>query len=139
MKLRVSYAFTLMELIIVVVLIAVLAAIGLPLFQLTRQRAVDREARIYLKLIHAAQLTERIESGGFVSCADNQECNQLLNLDLLSETAAGGNWDYAVAVEENNFTASASGEKGTTDWKIRAQDDCAWGDDGQYQDQCQPN
>ena len=130
-------SFTLLELVIVLVLVAILASIGMPMFVRTRQRAVDREARTNLHLIHAAQRVRELEDGSFVACADNNDCNADLGLEL-SPGTPNGNWDYQVTIPAaGTFRAEANGTMGTTNWRMRDNDDCACGADGQFTGECQ--
>ena len=86
-------AFTLTELLIVIVIIGILAAIVYPRFARTIEVARGREARVSLELILSAEQIILLQTGSYASCTDTADCNTQLNLDL-----RGNNWDYDVTV-----------------------------------------
>lgn len=57
--------FTLIELMIVVVIIGILAAIAIPRFQHAAVKAKESEAKLLLKQIYEYQLAYRQENGGY--------------------------------------------------------------------------
>lgn len=112
-------AFTLLEIIIVVLIIGTLAAIGIPNLVKTREHAVGKEAISNLKLIAAAERIVRMESNNalFVACACNDAatcarttetptfgCNHILKLSLTTQ-----NWSYQVVNDPpTTFSATAT-------------------------------
>ena len=56
---------TLMELLIVIIVIGILAAIALPNFTPMREKAIEKEAIASLKLIQAAEKIYRMEAGDY--------------------------------------------------------------------------
>ncbi|MBD3264827.1 MAG: hypothetical protein GF375_06970 [Candidatus Omnitrophica bacterium] len=120
-------SFSVVELIIVVVVVAILVTLAMPAYISARRRAKDREARALLKLIQVAEKTYRLETSRYIACADNASCNSILRLDLPPDTSSGGSWDYAVGSVDNTatppeFNATATGTEGTQNWQIDEDD-----------------
>ncbi len=109
-------SFTLLEVVLVVVIVAILATFAIPSYLGARQKAVDREGQTQLRLISAAEQMHRLEQATYIGCGNTAECNTNLNLDL----PLGGSWDYSVTATVDTFTATASGTKGTeSSWSIQ--------------------
>jgi prepilin-type N-terminal cleavage/methylation domain-containing protein len=103
MRKRIS-AFTLLEVLMVVVIVVILAAIFVPIVSKAKQKSLDREAIVSLKLIAAAERIYRLERGNYLTCADEGSANT--NLKLFLPTASK-NWNYKVDVTAAGFTAKA--------------------------------
>jgi len=100
--------FTLAEVIIVVVIIGILAALAVPNYIKAVERTRNKEAISMLKLIQQAEKMYRLENNRYVACNSNTDCNNKLRLNLPS----GGNWNYRVYRVNNRsnpprFTAIA--------------------------------
>ena len=88
--------FTLIELIVVIIIIGILAALSLPQFGKTKEHAIGREAIANLKLIAAAEKIYRMEASAYYPISANTETSiTKINEDLrLSLTER--NWAYTV-------------------------------------------
>ena len=93
--LRNKISTTLMEILVVLIIIGVIAALAFPGFQRTRNNALSREAISNLRLIAAAQKAHRMKcpQERYLPCDDTAACNAGLRLDLNPN-----NWGYSVVV-----------------------------------------
>lgn len=108
MLLRRVRAVTLTEILTVLIIIAILAALALPQFATTRERALSKEAKANLKIIDAAEKIYRMEAGFYYPYSGMQSDPAELNTNLkLSLTE--NNWDYAITGNSGaGYTASAN-------------------------------
>ena len=100
--------FTLLELIIVVIIIGVLAALGLASFAGPKEQAAEREAQANLKLISSAEKVFRMEIGQYIQCNNTSEVNN--NLRLMIPTS-DINWKYMVNTTNSNTTFNANAQR----------------------------
>ena len=104
--------FTLQEILVVIIIIAILVALALPQFGVTRERALTKEAMANLKLIAAAEKIYRLEFSGYYPLDGIDKSNvDHINTDLklsLSET----NWDYSVTGGVGSFVSNATRQSG---------------------------
>lgn len=102
-------AFTLMELITVLVIIAVLATLGITQYMPVRERAFDREVEANLRLIAAGERIWRMEDANtqYRACANTVAVNTDLRLSLPTNNP---NWNYQVFTYAGNtdFCAQAT-------------------------------
>ncbi|MFH1232133.1 MAG: type II secretion system protein [Planctomycetota bacterium] len=87
-------AFTLMELVMVVVIIGILISIAVPLSREAILRTRVKDAKSNLRAMYAAQKAYRMKYGAFYGdyTADEATINQVLHLDL-----ERGYWEYSVS------------------------------------------
>lgn len=115
-------AFTLLQLIVVVVVLGILAGISIPQYTKLKERTFAREAKSNLKLIAAAERVYHNENGSYLECVcttiDDCKvaategsiggCNAMLKLDLNTS-----NWEYhvdLVGAAGFKITADRSGD-----------------------------
>lgn len=97
-------AFTMLELMIAITVVAILVSIGVANYTKTRVGAFNREAISQLRLIYHTEKLIRSESGSYITCNNAMGgCVNALGLKL--DTAAG--WNYCVGANASGFCASA--------------------------------
>ncbi|MDD5562063.1 MAG: prepilin-type N-terminal cleavage/methylation domain-containing protein [Candidatus Omnitrophica bacterium] len=106
-------SFTLIELLIVIVIIGVLAALAFPGFSTSKERALDREARSSLGLIQAAEKIYKMESGFYYPPSGSTSVVSNINTYLkVSLPSAGISWTYTVNGPASQSTATRVGSGG---------------------------
>lgn len=105
--------FTLLELIIVVIIIGILAALALPQFMKAQERAKGGKARYALGLIREAECLYRNVNDTFVNVADGGFGADFDDYMELTGIDRDPDWDYAVTDSDaDSFTATASRNAG---------------------------
>ena len=105
-------AFTLTELMIVIVIIGILATLSIVQFTGPKEQSLEKEARANLKLIAAAQKIYRMETGLYAEALNEKDINALLRLMLPSNDTTK-NWEYKVTSSSpSQFIANATRTKG---------------------------
>ncbi len=118
-------AFTLVEVIIIVVILGILVSFAMPAYRVTQERALDKEAKANLVLIQATENMYKIESNVFYGpSAVHADLNTNLSVSL---PPADGEqkWNYSTnvtaAVGVNPATVCAQATRNGYDnrnWKI---------------------
>jgi len=105
--------FTLIELMIVVVIIGILAALAIGRYSQSAIRAKQGEARLVLKQICTNQMLYRAESlsnsyyaTGATANAGNPNAFSAIDIEI----APNARYDYTIQVAGNNFTATATAD-----------------------------
>lgn len=115
-------AFTLLELLVVLIIVGILAGLAIPNYTKTRERALNREAQTALSLIQAGERIYSLRVGSYIACANTDATNTNLKLNL----PLSGAWSYNVIVPPNagdaGFTARAARSGGTRIFKIDSDD-----------------
>jgi prepilin-type N-terminal cleavage/methylation domain-containing protein len=108
---RYRRGFTLIELMIVVVIIGILAALAVPRFMRSTTKSKQSEAKLILKQIYVNQRTYRQQSTAntyyIPGAAASAAAPNVLN-EIWIEIAIDARYTYAVAGAANNFTATAT-------------------------------
>jgi len=123
-------AFTLIELLLVIVVIGIITGIAIPNFVKAREHAFENEARASLRLIIAAQRSRRMETnnyytsiaGATAECpAGGHICNINAQLRLLLPDTATRNWNYITTVGGASPTCAAATRNvpGGIIWRMR--------------------
>lgn len=87
---------TLIELLIVIIVVAILASLGLINYGPLKEKSLDREAVASLRLIMAAEKVYRMEVSEYYAGGTNVNLND--NLRLLLSTGSP-HWDYSTLVD----------------------------------------
>jgi type IV pilus assembly protein PilE len=91
--------FTLVEILVVIVIIGILAALAWPNFTTTKEKTLDREAKATLALMRAADRIYRMEIGYYYPYSGSVNAVSVINTDLrlsLPDTASP-NWNYSLS------------------------------------------
>lgn len=111
--------FTLFELMVVIIIVAILGALGLPQFTKSKEHALGREAIANLKLIAAAQRLYLMETGSYYPVTPGTDSsiasiNSNLRLSIPNPAVSSSkNWNYSITDTASTFTATATRTAGT--------------------------
>ena len=93
--------FTLLEVLVVIIIIGIVAALGLPNFLKTKESTLEREVKANLMLIRAAEKSYNMDNNSYFISAVLAAINSNLKLSLPAQ-----NWNYKVDAG-TGFTAKA--------------------------------
>ncbi len=99
--------FTLYELLVVIIIVALVAAIALPNFTGLKERSLGKAAKAQLKLIIRAERDRYMENGTFYP-SDSSTVTDINAINSnLSIILTGSDWNYSVTGTQGNVTAYA--------------------------------
>ena len=110
--------FTMIELMMVVIIVAILAAVAVPLYRANVRRAYASEAVATLGAIRSAERTYYAEHGEYLSVAAGDLGNMPTDADpgLGIDCSQNRYWSadaFEVTASGNTFTATATGDDST--------------------------
>jgi len=101
-------AYTLIELVIVVIIIGMLAQFGISSMYKAKERALLRQAVVELRMIKDAESAYMLKRSTYTTCTDKTQCGSYLGLDFTSTANLGtGATGGAVAAWNYNVTGTA--------------------------------
>ncbi|MBI5149669.1 MAG: prepilin-type N-terminal cleavage/methylation domain-containing protein [Candidatus Omnitrophica bacterium] len=105
---RTTKGFTLIELMVVIVIVGIIAAFGIPSYTKSIQKSHERDMAAQLTAVHAANLLYRSYNGKYwdtaASSKNMAEINSALSLNIIAND--GTTYDYNS--DGNVFTAAAT-------------------------------
>lgn len=99
--------FTLMELLVVMAIIGILAAVAIPEYQSYRARSFDTRALSDLRNVAIGEEAYFLDTENYISCQD-QSCTELPGVKAISEETT-----IQIAAADVSFTGTAQNEKGS--------------------------
>ena len=110
--------FTLIELMVVVIIIGIMTAIAVPTYNITKEKALDREAVAALKLVQAAN-KQYFSKYQMYFPAIAAPINSLASInDNLSLDIKSASWAFEIQSSNGATTYIAKAERGTRNWSI---------------------
>ena len=107
-------AVSLSELVVVIAIVGILAALGFARYRATRERGLDKEAEANLRLIQAGERIHEMETGGYLACAD--ETDIMIGLGILLPMGPDRNWNHATNASGDAVALRNDG--GTRFWTL---------------------
>ncbi len=99
-------SFTLIEILIVIVMIGILSGIALPLYNTTKEKMLDKEAKANLLLIQVAEKIRIMETGSYYPSSGSvsviTDINSSLRLKLSTTPLS---WSYVINGDAHQATA----------------------------------
>ena len=105
-------AFTIVELMIVLVIVAILASLAIVQLSGPKEEALKKGAQSSLKLIAAAEKIYRMETGQYINASDSSTINSILRT-MLPVNAATAAWTYTITnASSSRYTVTATRASG---------------------------
>ncbi|MEW6411834.1 MAG: type II secretion system protein [Candidatus Zixiibacteriota bacterium] len=107
---RDNRGFTLIELMIVVVIIGILAAMAIPRFMKATTKTKQSEARLILKQIYVNQQAYKQQTGSYyITAATASNGNPDAFAEIWVQVMTPAKYSYTINATANTFTATATG------------------------------
>ena len=108
-KQRFLTGFTLVELLVVVIVLGILAAIGIPQYTRSVERGKMREAEANLHTMYMAEKMYKLNNPtvGYISCTDLDDCNSELEVEMNQKYFTYEVTDVTGGPPATTFTAKA--------------------------------
>ncbi|MEI8141039.1 MAG: prepilin-type N-terminal cleavage/methylation domain-containing protein [bacterium] len=107
--------FTLVELMVVAIIVAILAAVAIPLMTGNKKKAMATEAQAALGSIRTAMQVYKAENGNFPTANAGTHPYAIANFTIKTNDLAGkyfADGDYTVQSAAATYTATATGSTG---------------------------
>ena len=104
--------FTLVELMVVAIIVAILAAVAIPLMAGTKERAAATEAQAGCSAIYTAERVEKAENGAYVAALTPDVLQGIELLDLEGKYFAHDAYVTVLNAGGFEITATAKGTQG---------------------------
>jgi prepilin-type N-terminal cleavage/methylation domain-containing protein len=116
---RTDKGFTLVELMVVVIVIGVIAALAIPRFMASTSYPKTAEARQVLKQIHVQQRAYRQEYGAYWGNGVTADKDNPLNFGKLGvDLMASARYTYSIVAAQTSYTCTATDDPTIDTWTI---------------------
>jgi len=115
---KLQNAFTLIELMIVVIVLGIIAGFGIPNFNKSQERVVERDGEYNLGVIASAMEMYKVRNAGYPdppAALNLDDINTVLYLGVIAQ-----NVTYACADDDDDTTFSCTAAEGS--WTLRVTD-----------------
>ncbi len=121
---KANKGYTLTEMLVVIIIVGILAALALVNYTKSKEQTIDKEAKANLKLVQAAQKIYRMENTFYypnTGSADTAAINT--NLRLSMPEGAGRNWSYSSNVTTPGQAVATRNKAGGRSWNLPVAND----------------
>lgn len=108
-------AFTLLELIIVIIIVGILSTLGISQYSIITEKTLDKEVKVVLKLIQAAEKSFHMANGDYYPASGAANDLNLINtnLKLSLPVSTRRNWNYAAC-----YSGCVSAQRNGSDSRV---------------------
>src|SRR5436190_4717280 len=106
--------FSLVELLVVVIIIAIVAAIAIPNLLASRRAANEASAISTLRTYHSAEATYQATTGGSSNYANGSQLTGLVDQNLAADAATKSGYAFTVTAATVNYCATATPSSAST-------------------------
>lgn len=121
---KANKGYTLTEMLVVIIIVGILAALALVNYTKAKEQTIDKEARANLKLVQAAQKIYRMENTFYYPNAGTADTSGInTNLRLSMPEGASRNWSYSAAAATPGQGVAARNKAGGRSWTLPVAND----------------